>query len=108
MLINNTIYCFANNYTIAYSIDFIFGNSIIFTIFIFMISYRFNYCVWHRILIIGNLINLLIANIDAWNRIDISDLSLLLIYYIVAAIFVIIAAYTHIKQIHYERKTKNT
>lgn len=108
MLSNNTIYYFTNNYTAAYTIDFCTGNSILFTIFLFMISVRFNYCIWHRLIIIGNFINVLIASYDATYGIIISDMQLLLTYYGISCIFILAAAYTHIKQIHHERKTKTT
>lgn len=106
MLINNTLYYITSSYTAAYTIDFIFGNSLIFTILLLMISYRFNYCEWHRLIIIGNIINVAIASYDATFGIPFTDMQLLLTYYIIACIFILAAAYTHIKQIHHERKAK--
>lgn len=107
ILLNNTIYCFTDNYDAAYMIDFFTGNSILANIFLIMISVRFNYCIWHRIIICGNIANSTIAMTDAIFTIPISDMKLLLSYYIVAAIFVLLAAYTHIKHVHHERKINN-
>ena len=108
MLINNTLYYFVGNYTTAYIIDFIAGNSLIYTILLLMISFRFNYCEWHRLIIMGNLINVTIAAYDASFTIPFTNMQLLLTYYIISCIFILAAAYTHIKQIHHERKIKNT
>lgn len=108
MLINNTLYYITSSYTAAYTIDFIFGNSLIFTILLLMISYRFNYCEWHKLIITGNIINVTIASYDATFGIPFTDMQLLLTYYIISCIFLLAAAYTHIKQVHHERKAKTT
>ena len=83
MLINNTLYYFVGNYTTAYIIDFIAGNSLIYTILLLMISFRFNYCEWHRLIIVGNFINITIASYDASFTIPFIDMQLLLTYYII-------------------------
>ena len=49
----------------------------------------------------------MIANYDALFGIPISKLQLLCSYYIVAAIFIVISVYHHIKQNKNERKVKN-
>lgn len=98
ILINNLLYYFDVCRTICYCIDFLLGNSIITTILLFVCSYTFKYCKWHRIIIFANLINLVIANIDCIIIIPINDLSLLLVYYFVAAIFIIIATVTHLQK----------
>ena len=38
------------------------------------------FCKWHRFIITANIINLLIANLDAYYRIPISDIQLLIVY----------------------------
>lgn len=111
MLISNTLYYLDYNVNISYILDFVFGNSIFNIFILYILSKRFKYCIWHRIIIGACFINLLIANIDAIIGIPISDLSLLMLYYIVASIFIIIAVYIHIKQIkrnNNECKTKIT
>lgn len=63
MLVNNTLYYigidFANNI-----LDIILGNSLLFTILQLSCSYTFKFCVYHRAIIIANLINIIIAYFD--------------------------------------------
>lgn len=97
MLLNNIIYYFNINNEFSYTLDFVIGNSIITTFLIYVCSYIFNFCVWHRLIITANLINLFIANIDAIIGIPITDLQLLISYHAVCAVFIIISTYIHIK-----------
>lgn len=108
MLLNNTLYYFDIIKVASYVTDFIIGNSVITTFLLFVCSYLFNFCKWHRLMITANFINIMIANYDAIFGIPISNLQLLCSYYIVAAIFIIISVYHHIKQNKNERKVKNT
>lgn len=98
MLFNNIIYYFNINNTITYTLDFIIGNSIITTILLYICSYIFKFCKWHRIIITANLINIFIAQIDIIFYIPISDLVLLITYYIISVIAIIVATYNHLKQ----------
>lgn len=77
MLFNNILYCFSDIYIISYILDFIIGNSITTTFLLYVCSYVFGFCKWHRFIITANIINLLIANLDAYYRIPISDIQLL-------------------------------
>lgn len=79
MLFNNILYCFSDIYIISYILDFIIGNSITTTFLLYVCSYVFGFCKWHRFIITANIINLLIANLDAYYRIPISDIQLLII-----------------------------
>ena len=95
MLINNILY-FNDIYFISYILDYIIGNSIITTFLLFICSYIFKFCIWHRLIITANLINITIASIDSVYKLPISDITLLIIYHIVAAIFILIATIKHI------------
>lgn len=64
MLFNNILYCFSDIYIISYLLDFIIGNSITTTFLLYVCSYVFGFCKWHRFIITANIINLLIANLD--------------------------------------------
>lgn len=66
MLFNNILYCFSDIYIISYILDFIIGNSITTTFLLYVCSYVFGFCKWHRFIITANIINLLIANL--WRR----------------------------------------
>ena len=107
MLFNNILYCFSDIYIISYILDFIIGNSITTTFLLYVCSYVFGFCKWHRFIITANIINLLIANLDAYYRIPISDIQLLIVYHFIAAIFICISTYIHIKNNHNERKIKD-
>lgn len=96
MLLNNTAYYFGINNELSYTFDFLIGNSIVTTFLIYLCSYIFNFCIWHRLIITANLINLIIANIDAIIRLPITDIQLLIIYYIIASIFIIYSTIIHI------------
>lgn len=108
MLFNNILYCFSDIYIISYILDFIIGNSITTTFLLYVCSYVFGFCKWHRFIITANIINLLIANLDAYYRIPISDIQLLIVYHFVAALFICISTYIHIKNNRDERKVKST
>lgn len=69
MLFNNILYCFSYIYIISYLLDFIIGNSITTTFLLYVCSYVFGFCKWHHFIITANIINLLIANLDAYYRI---------------------------------------
>ena len=96
MLLNNTAYYFEINNEFSYTFDFLIGNSIVTTFLIYLCSYIFNFCIWHRLIITANLINLIIANIDAIIGLPITDIQLLIIYYIIASIFIIYSTIIHI------------
>ena len=98
MLLNNTLWYFCTDLDIIYLLDYIIGNSIITTILLFICSYIFNYCTWHRLIILANFVNITIANIDAMYHINITDLQLLCVYYIISIIFIIIATTNHINK----------
>lgn len=97
MLFNNTLYYAYDTYTASYIIDFLIGNSVITTLLLFVCSYTFGFCKYYRIIILANFINVLIASLDASVVLPISDIKLLLTYYIIASIFIIVATYSHVK-----------
>ena len=93
LLINNTLYYFNIVGKHIYVLDFILGNSIITTLLLYVCSITFKFCNWHRLIITANFINIVIANIDVLYRIPISNLELLVSYYLVSIVFIIIALY---------------
>lgn len=97
MLLNNILYYFDTVYTASYILDFTIGNSIITTFLLFVCSYTFMFCNWHRLIISANIINIVIANIDCILHIPISDMELLLSYVIIDIIFIILAVYYNFK-----------
>ena len=105
MLLNNICYYFNLNDYISYTFDLLVGNSIIVIILLYVASYTFYFCKWHRLIISANLSNVIIANIDIYFRIPITDLQLLILYHLIAAIFIIAATISHIKENNHGRKT---
>ena len=96
-LFNNTMYCYYDTYTLAYMLDFILGNSIAYSLLMYVVSYVFKFCIWYRLIITANLANTAIAVYDANCKLPVKDVTLLIIYYIIASIAIIIATYIHVK-----------
>lgn len=93
ILFNNLLYYFQVCNQVCYIIDFIIGNSLITTFLLFVCSYIFGFCNWHRVLITSNFINITIASVDSIYRIPISNLELLILYFIIYLIFLFIIVY---------------
>ncbi len=107
MLVNNTFYYFDIYNRYSYCLDFMIGNSIITTLLLYVCSYVFQFCIWHRLIITANFINVFIASIDVIYGIPITDGQLLVIYYFIASIFIAISTIIHINKNQNEYKTKN-
>lgn len=105
MFINNTMYYFEINNSFSYCLDFALGNSIVCTFLILVCSYVFNFCKWHRFIILGNFINLVVANLDAIIKINIEDIYLLLLCYFISGIFIIFSTITHLSDKTYGKSS---
>lgn len=84
ILLNNSLYFFIEDdstilFKIPYILDSIIGISFIQILLLFLISYKFQYCVWHRILILNCTINLLLACMDAFQIINIEYVNLMMV-----------------------------
>ncbi len=93
ILFSNLGYYFNLNVHLNYTLDYIIGNSLLATILFYICSYTFEFCKWHRLIITANFINVSIAAFDKIIGIPISSLKLLVLYHIVAAIFILMALY---------------
>lgn len=105
MFINNTMYYFEINNSFSYCLDFALGNSIVCTFLILVCSYVFNFCKWHRFIILGNFINLIVANLDAIIKINIKDIYLLLLCYLISGIFIVFSTITHLNNKKYGKSS---
>lgn len=94
MLVNNTLYKYDVNLEFDYIGDFLLGNSIANITILYVCSYTFGFCKWHRYIIMANLVNVIIATIDKVFVIPITDMELLCSYYVIAGIFIIIQQLT--------------
>lgn len=98
MLINNTLYTFDILLPITYILDFLIGGSLVYIILGYICSITFGFCKWHRIIIAANLANSIIANIAIHTNLPVTDIELLSSYYVVAGIFILLAARSHVKE----------
>lgn len=98
MLINNTLYTFDILLPITYLLDFLIGGSLVYIILGYICSITFGFCKWHRIIISANLVNIIIANIAMYINIPVTDIELLSTYYVIAGIFILLAARSHVKE----------
>lgn len=107
IFINNTCYYF-NFYTISNLLDLFLGDALIHNAFLIICSILFCFCLWHRLIIISNIINIILIYIDKEYKINITDTDLLLLYYTITVIFILIATYVHVKNNKNDkRKAKN-
>lgn len=95
ILINNTL-CYKDIYVLCNFIDFILGNSVAPSFLFFIASFIFHFCVWHRLIIIANTIIIAIVYIDKEYFIPITNLELLILYYIVSGIFILLSTLIHV------------
>lgn len=107
IIINNTLYYF-DFVTISGIIDYLLGDALIHNVLLFISSIIFGFCNWHRLIIISNVINLSIASFDKIYNINITNIELLYLYYFISSVFIILAAYVHIKYNKYvKHKNEN-
>lgn len=100
-LLNNIIYlCESGTFdSIPYYIDGICAVSVIVLILLFLISFKFKYCTWHRILLFNSLLNVIIAICDSLHWIEISRTRLFVLMLIVSAICCSIATIIHLRNV---------
>lgn len=85
---------YINNCKILVNIfRYLLGNSLLVSILLIIMSYLFGFCKWHRVIIIGNLINITIEVIDKTIGIPISNLEILVLYNIISILFLFISLY---------------
>ena len=90
IFINNVLYYFDICYTLSRSLDFITGNSYITTFLLLICNKLFGFCKWHKLVITANFVNLNIGLIDIIFHIPVTDLQLLMLYFIIDIIFLFI------------------
>lgn len=93
MIFNNILFYLEFCRPICYIIDFTIGNSLTTIFLLYVCSYVFGFCNWHRLIITSNFINIMIAFVDVLFTIPISDLQLLSLYFSIYLIFLFIIIY---------------
>lgn len=109
-LLSNLIATFDGNIYYCYALDFCTGNSFLFTLFLFFLSLRLGFPLYHRLLIVANLINLSIAFCEA-NIYSIPAASYLMFYcyyWIAPSLCLLVILFNHIKDFVYEHQTQTS
>ena len=96
--INETVFTILHYYDIeCYSLNFFGGFSVLFLLQLYIMSYVFNYCKWHRVpLHYVTIVNIL-ALYDTFVGIPLSDLQMLRVYLIIAGVSLLYFVYLKIK-----------
>lgn len=101
--------CFLNTTLSYFDIDltifsYIGGISILPLLFLYLSSFVFKFCIYHRLPLHYIAVNMIINMLDDYIGIPLSDKALMCLYMIIAAIFIFILVYEH----HKERMCKST
>ncbi len=99
-MLSNLIATFDGNIYYCYALDFSMGNSFLFTLFLFFLSLRLGFPLYHRLLIVANLINLSIAFCEAniYSIPAASDLMFYCYYWIAPSLCLLVILFNHIKK----------
>ena len=97
MLVSNTLYCFNVIIEEKDLPEYLVGGSLMTTILLYACSYALKLGSWHRLIVTAYIINITIATIDVLHRIPITNVQLLLSYYIVAVLFLVIIVINKLK-----------
>lgn len=91
-LINNTLATFDINVFINDIFDYLFGASITSIFLMYVCSYAFQFCTWHRIIITYDLCAILFTYVIKYTYIGLyTDVTLLSFHYVLALPFIIFA-----------------
>lgn len=93
-LINAILYYFDIEYII---IDYIAGTSVLTMIPMYIASYAYKFCEYHRMFLHYIVIHKIVAIVDLYIGISLSDFMMLVMYLIIAGIFAFLALYLHQK-----------
>lgn len=90
ILFNNIIYILFDADNLCSQIDIIFGNSYTTTILLYICSYVFGFCKWHRLTITANLFSIVLVNVDMLFRLNIPVLDFILYILTIDIIFILL------------------
>lgn len=106
ILLNNIAAVYGWHFVHALS-RYVFGGSINLCLFLLIASYLYDFCAWHKLLILANFIN---NTIILYNRVyNVSNRTLAIIFITMLVYIFIIAIFTiaHIIKYRHERKTRD-
>ena len=90
ILISNILYNIFNEDIISRCLDFMIGNSLVTTFLLYICSYLFGFCKWHKLVITANLCSILFIMIKFIFDLQLSNLSLILTIFNIDIIFLFI------------------
>ena len=104
IIFNDILYLVDNDdstilWRIPYFLDGINGLSWMLVLLLFLISYKFKYCTWHRLLLCNCIINILITSFDAFALINRNDLYIVIFLSIISGMCCCIATMVHISYV---------
>lgn len=97
ILLSNILYNVFNADYCSQILDFIIGNSFINTFLLYICSYLFGFCKWHRLTITANLCSILFIMIKFIFNLQLSNLSLILTIFNIDIIFILLILITQSK-----------
>ena len=98
ILVTNTIAYYGCNDIVVDIFNFNIGTSVAGVILMYVCSYAFNFCTWHRVVISYNASVMLLTFFIRYTSIECGYSLLLLLYYILAGVFTLIGLYLHNKK----------
>lgn len=113
ILVTNTIAYYGCNDIVVDIFNFNIGTSVAGVILMYVCSYAFNFCIWHKLVITYNALIIAIVFIIRYCITECSYSYLLLSYYILAGIILLLILYIHskknsiMKDIHEELRGKH-
>lgn len=106
MLVYNTCYYYGVGLDWIFLIHFSIGTSIANAIILIMASYVLGFCDCHRLIIIGNIGNVMIDNADDLFNVSLSTMQSLCIHQLVVCGIIITIVINHICRKHDKRKVE--
>lgn len=98
ILVTNTIAYYGCNDIVVDIFNFNIGTSVAGVILMYICSYAFNFCIWHKLVITYNALIIAIVFIIRYCITECSYSYLLLSYYILAGIILLLILYIHSKK----------
>lgn len=98
ILISNTLAYIDVDYLIIDIFNVSVGISVAGVTLMYSCSYAFNFCTWHRLVISYNAFVMLLTIIIRYTSIECGHSLLLVLYYILAGVFILVGLYLHNKK----------
>lgn len=81
----------------SFMLDYVFGTSVISLVPMYIMSYAFKFCKYHRMILNYILANRIVFLVDSLFKLSVEDISLFLIYLGIAGIFLILIIHDYLK-----------